>query len=79
MLINEVGTFSIYDNFPDQGKCGGCRYYPVEIDGKWQYDFIGYTDERTYDSQIAKFFQVLDPPRIPEPAQRLNHSQAPQR
>tara|TARA_B100001964_G_scaffold120668_1_gene134042 strand:- start:1190 stop:3202 length:2013 start_codon:yes stop_codon:yes gene_type:complete len=79
VLINEVGTFSIYDNFPDQGKCGGCRYYPVEIDGKWQYDFIGYTDERTYDSQIAKFFQVLDPPLIPEPAQRLNHSQAPQR
>ena len=62
VLINNGGSFELYDNFPNQGDCGGCRYYPVEIDGKWQYDFIGYTDERTADSQTSTFFQVLDPP-----------------
>lgn len=62
VLINNGGSFELYDNFPNQGECGGCRYYPIEIDGKWQYDFIGYTDERTADSQTSTFFQVLDPP-----------------
>ena len=75
VLINENGNFVFYDEMPTKG-----RLFPVEIDGKWQYDFIGYTrGEKTYDSSIVKFFQVLDPPPIPEPAQRLNHSQAPQR
>ncbi|MBM38506.1 MAG: hypothetical protein CMO97_05475 [Woeseia sp.] len=62
VLLNNGGSFELYDNFPNQGDCGGCRYFPIEIDGKWQYDFIGYTDERTYDSQTSTFFQVLDPP-----------------
>ena len=62
VLVNNNGSFSIYNNFPDQGECGGCRYFPVEIDGKWQYDFIGYTWEAEYDTHTATFFQVLDPP-----------------
>jgi len=62
VLVNNNGSFSVYNNFPDQGECGGCRYFPVEIDGKWQYDFIGYTWEAEYDTHTATFFQVLDPP-----------------
>ena len=62
VLLNNGGSFELYDNFPNQGNCGGCRYFPIEIDGKWQYDFIGYTDERSYNSQTSTFFQVLDPP-----------------
>ena len=64
VLINNGGSFELYDNFPDQGECGGCRYYPIEIDGKWQYDFIGYTQESTYDTHTSTFFQVLDPPMV---------------
>lgn len=62
VLLNEDGYFQLYDDLPDQGECGGCRYFPIEIDNKWQYDFIGFTDERTIDSATATFFQVLDPP-----------------
>ena len=64
VLINNGGSFEFYDNFPNQGECGGCRYFPIEIDGKWQYDFIGYTQESTYDTHTSTFFQVLDPPLV---------------
>ena len=64
LVNNGNGVFDTYDNWPDQGDCGGCRYYPVEIDGKWQYDFIGYTDDRNYSSSTSTFFQVLDPPLV---------------
>lgn len=62
LLNNGEGVFEMYNDWPDQGNCGGCRYYPVEIDGKWQYDFIGYTDDRNYNNSTSTFFQVLDPP-----------------
>jgi len=62
LLNNGNGVFEMYNDYPRLDNCGGCMYYPVEIDGKWQYDFIAYTDEPSYNSHTATFFQVLDPP-----------------
>lgn len=59
-LINENGKFTLYDDFPrfyDNNV-----YYPIEIDNKYFYDFIGSTVESTDDQSVATFFQVLDPP-----------------
>ncbi len=64
LLNNGAGVFEMYDDFPRLEECGGCTYFPVEIDGKWQYDFIAYTNEPTYDTHTATFFQVLDPPMM---------------
>jgi len=64
VLINEDGNFIFYDEMPTEG-----RLYPVEIDGKWQYDFISYEmtwagyieEEGKHDTSVTTFFQVLDP------------------
>lgn len=66
LINNGEGVFEFYEDFPRFEDCGGCMYFPVEIDGKWQYDFIAYTNEPTYDSHTATFFQVLDPPLMSE-------------
>jgi hypothetical protein len=66
VLINEGGKFKLVDNFPKVGggKDGAARgaLYPVEIDGKWDYDFISYRFDETYDTGTATMYQVLDPP-----------------
>jgi hypothetical protein len=64
VLINEDGNFIFYDEMPTEG-----RLFPVEIDGKWQYDFISYEmtwagyseEEGKHDTSVTTFFQVLDP------------------
>ena len=62
VLVNEGDSFVIYDNFPTNGLL-----FPVEIDSKWQYDFISYEmiytgNDGTDDTSVTTFFQVLDPP-----------------
>jgi len=64
VLINDgTGKFSMYDHtkFPRVNGSDG-TYYPVEIDGKYQYDFIGYANSCNEDSCTTSYFQVLDPP-----------------
>ena len=67
VLINDgKGKYSIYDHtkFP---KVGGERLlFPVEIDGKYQYDFISYTTNCSSDQCTTSYYQVLDPPTINE-------------
>ena len=67
VLLNEGGHFSLYDDFPIwEGGQGGVLW-PVEIDGKYWYDFIS---SRTItvdgDTQYTDYFQVLDPPAMAE-------------
>ncbi len=62
VLLNEGGSFTLYDDFPrfsDNNK-----YYPIEIDNKYFYDFIGSTNTMSDTQSIATFFQVLDPPLL---------------
>lgn len=64
VLLNEGdGKFKMYDhkNFPRLQNSDG-TYFPVEIDGKWQYDFIGYSTDCSGDQCTTSYFQVLDPP-----------------
>lgn len=59
-LINEDGTFSIYDDFPKFDDYA--PYFPVEIDNKYFYDFIASTTTFGDTESVQTFFQVLDPP-----------------
>lgn len=64
VLLNQGdGKFKMYDhrNFPRVTGSDG-TYFPVEIDGKWQYDFIGYNNTCSGDMCTTSYFQVLDPP-----------------
>jgi len=62
LLNNGEGVFEFYNDWPHIGN-GGNRLFPVEIDNKWQYDFIGFTNEELdSDTSRSTFFQVLDPP-----------------
>ena len=61
-LINEDGTFTIYDDFPTFDD--STSYYPVEIDNKYFYDFIASTTEYSDTESIQTFYQVLDPPFV---------------
>ena len=61
-LINEDGTFTIYDDFPIFDDF--TAYYPVEIDNKYFYDFIASTMEYSDTESIQTFYQVLDPPLV---------------
>lgn len=64
VLLNDgTGKFTMYDhkNFPRVSGSDG-TYFPVEIDGKYQYDFIGYANSCGADQCTTSYFQVLDPP-----------------
>ena len=61
VLLNKGdGTFTFYENFVDVDS--DRTLFPVEIDGKFQYDFIGSTVNCDANQCITDFFQVLDPP-----------------
>ena len=66
VLINEGGKFKLVDNFPTVGggKDGKSRgaLYPVEIDGKYDYDFVSYRFDENGDTGTTTLYQVLDPP-----------------
>ena len=62
VLINNDGYFDINDDFlsiipgTDHGYL-----YPIEIDGEYMYDFIGYVRVSSADTATTTYFQVLDP------------------
>ena len=62
ILNNGDGTFTFYDDFIDVDE--DRVLWPIEIDGKFQYDFIGSTVScNDTDTQCTTdYFQVLDPP-----------------
>ncbi len=63
VLLNEGGHFSLYDDFPIWDGGQGGVLWPVEIDGKYWYDFISSrTIQVDEDTQYTDYFQVLDPP-----------------
>lgn len=65
VLLNENGSFKLYDDFPIFDNGDGGNLWPVEIDGKWWYDFIGLREVRVdNDTGYIDFFQVLDPPAM---------------
>ena len=63
VLLNENGSFKLYDDFPMWDNGDGGNLWPVEIDGKYWYDFIS-SKSTTVDSDTGyvDFYQVLDPP-----------------
>tara|TARA_B110000305_G_C19447163_1_gene645543 strand:+ start:587 stop:3013 length:2427 start_codon:yes stop_codon:yes gene_type:complete len=60
LVNNGGGTWAFYDDFIDLDS--DRVLFPVEIDGKFQYDFIASTVSCDEDQCITDFFQVLDPP-----------------
>lgn len=63
VLLNNDGVFDLYDDFPTFDNGDGGVLWPVEIDGKYWYDFISSRDVRVDgDTAYTDFFQVLDPP-----------------
>lgn len=68
VLVNDGnGKFSMVDhtNFPTADDIA--TLFPVEIDGKYQYDFISYTKPACIgDTCTTSYYQVLDPPTIYE-------------
>ena len=59
VLLNEDNTYRFYDDFVDEDE--DRILWPVEIDGKYHYDFIGSNVKCSGDSCTTNFFQVLDP------------------
>ena len=54
----ETSQFAVPDNNPVMN-----HLFPVEVDGKYDYDFIGYNIAQLTDTQtVTSFFISLDPP-----------------
>ena len=63
VLLNSDGVFNVYDDFPTFDNGDGGVLWPVEIDGKYWYDFISSREIKVdSDTAYTDFFQVLDPP-----------------
>ena len=60
VLLNDGDTFRLYNDFPRFKN--GFQYHPVEIDGEYWYDFIGWRSDNSHNHRTVTFFQVLDPP-----------------
>ena len=62
VLLNNGNIFDFYDNFVDVDE--DRILWPVEIDNKYHYDFIGSTTDGSEDTSVTSYFQVLDPQNI---------------
>lgn len=63
VLLNQGGEFSLYDDFPMYDNGDGGVLWPVEIDGKYWYDFISSVSVQVdEDTMYTDYYQVLDPP-----------------
>ena len=61
VYLNNQNSFDLYDNFVDTDE--DILLWPVEIDGKYHYDFIGSHNQNCYEeSCTTNFYQLLDPP-----------------
>ena len=64
VLLNNNGVFELYDNFPafDYGHLTGL--FPVEIDGKDWYDFVGSIVTNDDASSDNTFWLMMDPVNV---------------
>jgi len=60
VFLNNDSKFTLYDDFVDADE--DVLLWPVEIDGKYHYDFIGSKQDCGGDTCITNFYQLLDPP-----------------
>tara|TARA_Y100000768_G_scaffold99754_1_gene72833 strand:+ start:11526 stop:13946 length:2421 start_codon:yes stop_codon:yes gene_type:complete len=61
VYINNQNSFDIYDNFVDTDE--DVLLWPIEIDGKYHYDFIGSDISNCFEDRcVTNFYQLLDPP-----------------
>ena len=61
VFLNNQSSFNLYDDFVDTDE--DVLLWPVEIDGKYHYDFIGSHHQGcSGDSCTTSFYQLLDPP-----------------
>ena len=66
VLLNNNGVFELYDDFPsfDSGHLTGL--FPVEIDGKDWYDFVGSTVTVSDTDSDNTFWLMMDPVNVLE-------------
>ena len=62
VFLNNGSNFTLYDDFVDTDD--DVLLWPVEIDGKYHYDFIGSHQDCGAGSCITNFYQLLDPPSL---------------
>ena len=64
VLLNNNGVFELYDNFPafDYGHLTGL--FPVEVDGKDWYDFVGSIVTQNDTSSDNTFWLMMDPVNV---------------
>jgi hypothetical protein len=61
VYLNNQSSFNLYDDFVDTDE--DVLLWPVEIDSKYHYDFIGSHHQGcSGDSCTTSFYQLLDPP-----------------
>ena len=60
VFLNNGSSFNLYDDFVDADE--DILLWPIEIDGKYHYDFIGSHQICNPDRCITNFYQLLDPP-----------------
>ena len=61
VFLNNQTSFDLYDDFVDTDE--DVLLWPVEIDGKYHYDFIGSHNQIcSQESCTTNFYQLLDPP-----------------
>ena len=61
VFINNQTSFDLYDDFVDTDE--DVLLWPVEIDGKYHYDFIGsHVQICATNYCTTNFYQLLDPP-----------------
>ncbi|MEL0116062.1 MAG: hypothetical protein VW894_07095, partial [Gammaproteobacteria bacterium] len=62
VFLNNGSNFILYDDFVDTDE--DILLWPIEIDGKHHYDFIGSKQDCIGDTCITNFYQLLDPPSL---------------
>jgi len=62
VFLNNGSSFNLYDDFVDADE--DILLWPIEIDGKYHYDFIGSHQVCNPDRCITNFYQLLDPPAL---------------
>ena len=61
VYLNNQSSFNLYDDFVDTDE--DVLLWPVEIDSKYHYDFIGSHHQGcSGDTCTTSFYQLLDPP-----------------
>ena len=64
VLLNNNGVFELYDNFPAFDNAHLTGLFPVEIDGKDWYDFVGSTVTVSDTDSDNTFWLMMDPVNV---------------